>query len=192
MGPAVVYYSFTGKTKSVAIELASQLGADLIEASCPAYDGLFGKLRQAWDVISRGRPPIRLEPMLDARDLIVVGAPVWGAKAAPPILSTLLRIRGKSGRIALFVTCDGSVPTSPPEPALDEMEGAIGCRVLTKQVFRKQELKSDDRGELIREFADDLKFRMSVVTPLRPQAVAVGRSSVERAALATPRPSGTH
>ncbi len=180
MRPAVVYYSYTGKTRSVAVELASQLGADLIEARCPAYDGLFGKLRQAWDVISRGHPPIRLEPMLDARDLIVVGAPVWGAKAAPPVLSKLRRIRGKSGRIALFVTCDGSVPTSP-EPALDEMERAIGSRVLTKQVFRKKELKSEDRGELTREFADDLKFRMSVVKPIRPQAVAVGQSSAERA-----------
>lgn len=180
MRPAVIYYSYTGKTKAVAIELALQLGADLIEASCPAYDGLLGKLRQAWDVIARGHPPIRLQPMLDARDLIVVGAPVWGAKAAPPILSALRRVHGKSGRIALFVTCDGSVPASPPEPALDEMERATGTRVLTRQVFRKKELRSEARGELIREFADDLKFRMSVVTPIQSRAAAVGRSLVEQ------------
>lgn len=159
--PAVVYYSYIGKTKSVAMELASQLGADL---GCH---------------FSRP-PPICLEPMLDARDLIVVGAPVWGAKAAPPVRSTRRRSRRKSGRIAPFVTCEGSVPTSPPEPALNEMERAIGSRVLSRQIFRKEELKSGDRGDLIREFADDLKFRMSVVTPIRPQAVAVGRSSVER------------
>lgn len=179
MRPAVVYYSHTGKTRAVATEVAARLDADLLEASCPAYTGLCGKVRQAWDVLTRGHPPIRLEPMLDARDLIVVGGPVWGTKAAPPVLSALCRIRGKSGRIALFVTCDGSVPTSPPEPALEEMEWAIGSRVLTKQIFRRKELKSEAAAEVIREFADDLKFRMSVVTPIRPQAVAVGARSTD-------------
>lgn len=92
-------------------ELAKQLGAEQLRIGCKAHAGLMGGMRKAWDVLVRGRPPIELEPLIDARELVVVGGPVWDSKAAPPVLSALRRLRGKSARVALFVTCDGRLPT---------------------------------------------------------------------------------
>lgn len=141
-------------------ELAKQLGAEQLRIGCKAHAGLMGGMRKAWDVLVRGRPPIELEPLIDARELVVVGGPVWDSKAAPPVLSALRRLRGKSARVALFVTCDGRLPTSPPEPAVEEMARAFGSPVLNTRVFRRDGLKSAAFKDGVTSFANEMKLLM--------------------------------
>ena len=167
MRVTVLYFSNTGKTETVAAELAKQLDAEQLRIRCNAYSGSLGGVRKAWDVLVRGRPPIELEPLIDARELIVVGGPVWDSQAAPPILSALRRLRGKSARVALFVTCEGRIPTSPPEPALQEMARAFGLPVLNTRVFRRDELKSGAFKEGATSFVNEMKLLMRLTPSAR-------------------------
>lgn len=173
MRVTLIYYTQTGKTRGVASELANHLHADLFEIECAAYSGPIGRLRKAWDILFRGRPPIEMPALLDARDLIVVGGPVWDGKAAPPVLAALDRVRRKSARVAVFVTCDGRSPMSSPETAVAEMVRGFGRPVLTTRIFRRDELRSSQRGAVIAGFVNELELVVRLSMPA--QASADGR-----------------
>ncbi|MDC9823795.1 hypothetical protein PRN20_08620 [Devosia sp. ZB163] len=160
MRAAIVYFSQTGKTAAVADALGAQLDAELIRLTCPAYAGTLGRFRKAWDIFTRGCPSIDREPLVDGWDLVVVAGPVWDARAAPPVLSALRRLRGKTRRLAMFVTCDGRVPTSPPETAMEEMVRKWDLPVLTTRIFRRDDIRTAAFAGNVTSFANELTLLM--------------------------------
>jgi hypothetical protein len=157
MTALVLFYSNTGNTRKVAEALAVQLGADLAEVTCQTYRAWYGPLAMAWDIFTRHRPRVSVVPRHAHYELVIVGGPVWAAHAAPPLLGALPMLPAADAA-AVFVTCRGSSPNSPPEPALAEMQAAIAAPVVASRIFREEEI----RGRLadgIVEFAAALTSR---------------------------------
>lgn len=161
MTALVLYYSNTGNTQKVARALAEQLGADLAEITCQTYLAWYGPLAMAWDIFTRHRPRVSVVVPAHAHyDLVVVGGPVWAAHAAPPVLSALQTLPAADA-MAVFVTCRGSSPNSPPDPALVEMQAAIPAPAVAARIFREEEIRGPSLARGIAEFAAGLTSRAS-------------------------------
>jgi hypothetical protein len=99
---------------------------------------------------------------------VVIGGPVWAAKAAPPILA--LATRWPDTRKALFVTCSGTSQNSPPEPAIAEMRNVLaGGRDVPTRIFRKADVHSDRASEHARAFAAQIKAHVEINSRAAPR-----------------------
>lgn len=149
----VLYYSNTGNTRKVAQALADGLGAELAEITCQTYLRWYGPVAMAWDVFTLHRPPvIVVAPQHAHYDLVLVGGPVWAARAAPPVLSGIGHLPD-AGAVALFVTCSGDNPGSPPEPALAEMQAAAARPIAATEVFREADVRGPALAGKVEAFA---------------------------------------
>lgn len=97
----ILYYSESGTTKTVALELQQQLGADIesIEAVEP-YSGNFQETIQRYGRERQNgeTPAIRpLKSDLSQYDVIFLGYPIWGGTYALPI-ATLLKEHDFAGK----------------------------------------------------------------------------------------------
>lgn len=97
----VVYYSYSGVTKMLAEEIASQTGAGLREIipEKPYSFDYNTAAKEARNEIERGFCPKLLsggEP-IDAYDTVFIGSPNWFKRFAPPVLS-FIRRAGLSGK----------------------------------------------------------------------------------------------
>lgn len=161
MTALVLYYSNTGTTQKVAKALAERLGADLGEITCQTYLTWYGPLAMAWDTFTRHHPRVSIVAPKDAHyDLVVIGGPVWAARAVPPVMSALAMMP-RAGAMAVFVTCGGSRPNWPPEPAIAEMKIAAPSPVVASRIFREQEIRGPMLGQGLDEFAAVLKASAS-------------------------------
>jgi len=105
----VVFYSRTGTTKQVALEVAKALGADLAELSeARSRRGLLGYLRSGLEA-SRGLTTVLRDAHDEALryDLVVVGTPVWVSAVSTPVRSFLRQHAGKLPPVAFFATMGG-------------------------------------------------------------------------------------
>ena len=153
MSTLVVYYSNTGNTRRMAELIAQELDAELAEVTCQRYLRWYGPVAMAWDIFTRHLPAVTVVvPPGGQYDRVVIGGPVWAAKAAPPVLSLASRWPGT--RKALFVTCSGASRNSPPGPAIAEMQSVLadGQDVPTR-IFTEAEVHSEQAREHARAFA---------------------------------------
>ena len=168
MSTLVVYYTNTGNTRRMAELLAKELKADLAEVTCERYLRWYGPVAMAWDIFTRHLPKVTVVvPPGGEYDCVVIGGPVWAAKAAPPILSLASHWPGT--RKALFVTCSGSSRSSPPEPAIAEMQRVFsyGTDVPTR-IFREAEVHSERADEHARAFAARIEADVGVSSRVAP------------------------
>ena len=108
----IVYFSHTGTTKSVALEIQAQTGADIFEI-VPAvpytddYDTLLDVAREEQQ--SDARPELSESiPNLDSYDVVYVGFPIWWGDM-PMILYTFFDTYDLAGKTVIpFVTSGGS------------------------------------------------------------------------------------
>lgn len=109
----IATYSRSGRTKSVAQELAQIIGdADMYEIEVP--DNTFDPDMYKTDEIATAQiknnqyPELVNEiPNTDHYDLILVGSPVWRGAPATPVHTFLAEIQGYSGKVASFYTDAG-------------------------------------------------------------------------------------
>ena len=111
MKTAVVYYSLEGNTKLAAEKIAERLSAEIIELKCvKAYpSGKISKFLWGGKSATFGEKPALLPYNFkaDDYDAVIIGAPVWASKYAPP-LKTFLSENDISGKkIGFFVCCAG-------------------------------------------------------------------------------------
>lgn len=111
MKTAVVYFSLEGNTKLVAEKIAERLSADIIELKCvKAYPtGKVSKFVWGGKSVTFGEKPELLPYNFNADDYdaVILGAPVWASKYAPP-LKTFLSENDISGKkLGFFVCCAG-------------------------------------------------------------------------------------
>lgn len=111
MKTAVVYFSLEGNTKLVAEKISEKLGASLIELKCAkAYPtGKVSKFVWGGKSATFGEKPALLPYNFNADDYdaVIIGAPVWASKYAPP-LKTFLSENDISGKkLGFFVCCAG-------------------------------------------------------------------------------------
>lgn len=160
----VTYYSLTGNTAKVAVDLATRLGADVL----PLHEraprrGFFGYLRAAIDSL-RERPSA-LEPpgkFAGDYDLVIVGTPIWVGRITPAARAYLHTIRGGVTRVAFFIT-SGATDISSVQPTLEKLAGAPA---LAATGFAEPELRDSLRYEQkLKEFVATLRGAAKVSAP---------------------------
>ena len=129
MSAAVVYYSYGGTTKKLALDLASKRGAKAIEirdVKRYTFPGTFFKGCPA--AIKQRATPI-VEPQADFKrfDKIILMAPVWAGFPAPAFNSIAKRLpRGMSVEVILVSTSGDS---SKSRGKVTEMLEDLGLKV---------------------------------------------------------------
>jgi flavodoxin len=107
----VVYYSFSGTTRKLAEEIASQAGADLRELVPErAYSFDYNTaVREARREIERGFCPKLAsgDESIGQYDVVFIGSPNWLNRFAPPVLSFLRHQDLSQKAVAPFSTSGG-------------------------------------------------------------------------------------
>lgn len=140
----VVYYSFTGNTRTIAERAARELNADIAEVRAPRYEsGGFRFLRAAFDSWRGRLPAIEVgggRP--DEYDFVLLMSPVWAGHAATPMRAYLARNRDKLKRVAFLLTYAGSCPPRAFEEmtALAGFEPEATFRLLDREIKGSAEL----------------------------------------------------
>lgn len=176
----VLYYSQTGATKTVALELQQQLGADIetIEA-VEAYNGNFQEtIQRCQREMQEGKTPA-LKPIksrLSDYDVIFLGYPIWFGTYAMPI-ATLVKDCDFAGKtIVPFCTFgSGGLNTSSDAllKALPKAKIAAGYGVRTARVAAAP--KELDR------FLKENGYKAGTVTPLPDYSPQQPVTEAERA-----------
>jgi flavodoxin len=111
MSTLVVYFSFTGSTKSIAEKIAETLGADIMELKTSKNYPTEGFRKYFWggkSVIFGEKPELTNEHIdLSQYDTIIIGTPVWAGSFTPPIKSFISQYKIQGKRIALFASHAG-------------------------------------------------------------------------------------
>ena len=106
----VVYFSRSGNTKKVAIDIASALNAD-IEQLIDKKDrrGIVGYLKSGRDASTEklaDLEPTKNDP--SKYDLVVLGTPIWAWTMTPAIRTYILENKSSFKDIACFTTAGGT------------------------------------------------------------------------------------
>jgi flavodoxin len=135
----VVYYSLTGNTARVARDIAARTGAELESLRDPSHGtGAIGFMKACVDAL-RGSVP-KVGPLtrdITGYDLTIIGTPVWARRMTPAIRAYLQIIRGRTARVAFFVT-SGDTNVTWLLPALEK---AAGAKAVAAAGFSEQELR---------------------------------------------------
>lgn len=155
----ILYYSFTGNTKHVSRLVADVLNAEIAEFTCTAYSyGFFGSLRQAWDVLIGGTPPIEIpDKVKSGYDLVIAAGPVWGARPAPPMRSFVKQCSKLPGKLAFMLTCGGTSQKYPGEKALVEIVALATNPPIATHLFKMEGTEQIALSQDINNFADQVR-----------------------------------
>jgi flavodoxin len=108
----VAFYSKTGKTKTVAQELAKNLKADIEEIiDLKDRSGIRGWLESGRDGMKGYLTEIKdVNKNPKNYDLVIVGTPVWGWNSTPAIRTYLTKYKNDFNKIVIFTTSGGTDP----------------------------------------------------------------------------------
>ena len=137
----VLYYSETGTTKTVALELQKQLGADIESIECvKPYSGVFQETMQRGQREMQSNEWPALKPLtkkIADYDVVFLGYPIWFGTYANPIV-TLVKEQDFAGKTLVpFCTFgSGGLNTSAEalKKALSKAKVAEGYGVRTARV----------------------------------------------------------
>ena len=143
--PLVVYFDNFGNTQLVAESIQERLGADVIRLETVVKYPNDKELRAAQmlaEVKAKNYFPVLVDKKVDLSpyNVIVVGTPVWDGKAAPAVMSFLLKNDFTGKKVYFFSTYSEDAGI-----AIDEMKDA--CPNATYGSSLKVELKSPRNDE---------------------------------------------
>lgn len=151
----VVYYSRSGTTREVAVQLCARLGADSEEISDPTpRKGVLGFLRSGFEAQRRRLPPIapsRNDPA--DYDVVIIGTPVWAASISSPVRAYLRRHRGILRKVAFFCTCGGS----GSHGALAQMQEELEREPVVRMQLRQDDVGTVSAEAVIERFVEHVR-----------------------------------
>lgn len=111
MGLTIIYYSLTGNNKALAISVAREFSAELVEIM-EEKSRKTGKI--LLDVIFNRTPKVNPSPaVLEKSGSILFIAPVWMGKAASPLRSYLKYLKKHPRSYAFASISGGALNTNP-------------------------------------------------------------------------------
>jgi DNA-binding transcriptional ArsR family regulator/flavodoxin len=149
----VIFYSFSGITRSIAESIRNASGCDLIEvrtkkpySALTAYTtGILHSRKGACDPIE----PAGID--VSDYDFLIIGTPVWAGRATPAINAAVRALRGCEGKMAVVF----STYSCEPGDALPVLARALadrGVRVMAEISLDAKDTKDPDAGgELLRQ-----------------------------------------
>lgn len=149
----VVYYSRSGTTARVGHALAQRLGADELAIEDTRAEGGVSVWRAMLDRLLDTLPPIAPIPVpLDSYDLVVLGTPIWGARAASPVRRFLHDYAPRLPEVAFFCTMGGS----GAEGAFADMQDRLGKPPCASCAFDAKSLGDESYVDTLDSFATQL------------------------------------
>ena len=154
MKSAIIYYSFTGRTKRVTEILAEHLrekgAVDLIELNpLDESKSFFGQARRAFYKARAKLAPVNFD--LAGYDLICFGNPVWAFAPAPAMNTYLNNCIGVEGKDVILFTTYGSGT------------GNERCLNIMQEALSKKGAKSFKRFSIQQFKVKDTKFVLSKI-----------------------------
>ena len=155
MKPLVVYYSRSGITKKVAIELAQALGCDIEElVDTQKRSGLFGWIRSGRQAMKEKLTTLQpLKKDITQYDIVIVGGPIWASKMSVPVRTFIAQNKDKMKEVAFFFTSGGKDNEPKIFPAMEQF---CGKRPRATLGLRTVEVKKDQYKEKVQAFAKAL------------------------------------
>lgn len=151
----VVFYSRTGTTKKIALEISEKLNCDVEEIiDLKSRDGAMGYIGAGRDVKKGVLTKIE-DPKKDPAeyDLVIIGTPVWTGSLSVPVKTYCTLMRRQIGRAAFFLTQDGDEST-----AFDEMTAILGRGPIASLALNgKKEVDTDTYQTKLAAFLDGVK-----------------------------------
>lgn len=151
----VAYYSNTGRSKAAAEDIAHRLDADLERIEPVGHDpaSFFGFLRAALASLLGDTWPIKPPSSTAvAYELVVICAPVWAGRLAPPAREWLNLSRARIKDIAACATVGG---TKGPRFFAD-VEKAAAKPIRTRAVITEGDWKSGAHKPIVDRFVGGL------------------------------------
>ena len=155
----VAYHSESGHTRQVAEEIAAQLSAD-IERIRPARPLRSTLVRVLYALMDRDVALETPEHDAGAYDLVVIGSPVWAARATPVVRSYLRACGPELPAVALYVT----LGSSGAERALDGMSRLVGTPPIARMAIDDRDRREGDDMRKIHAFATEIEARMPTLS----------------------------
>ena len=103
----VVYYSRSGNTEAMAREIARKFDADIIKIEAEKYPLDLQGWRNAGNDADQKITQVTIKPEnvdMEKYNLILLGAPIWWYRPAPPLWTFVLKNNFKDKNVVLFNT----------------------------------------------------------------------------------------
>jgi flavodoxin len=153
MKTLVVFYSKTGNTKKIALEIANKLKSDVEEIKdLTNRKGILNWLRAGRDGMKKQLTKIKYSHDPKKYDLIIVGTPVWGWNMVPAVRTFMIENKTSLKKVAFFSTSSG---TNVEQTFADMKSVAGNPRALLSITVK--EIKAGDYGEKVERFCEELK-----------------------------------
>ena len=155
--PIIVFYSRTGRTKTVAKKLSELLKCDIEEITdFKNRAGITGFLGAGKDAVQKRKTTIKEpEKPVSNYDLLILGTPIWAGNMTPAIRTYIDKFKNHINQIALFCTCRGK---GNSVKAFMEIEELCGKKPLTTMEITVKELSSANYMSKLNSFLNSLKI----------------------------------
>lgn len=149
----IIYYSRSGTTARVGRALAERLGADEVVIQDMRAQGHVSVARALLDRLFNTLPAIApIAVPLESYDLVVLGTPVWGGRAAAPVRRFLNNYAPRLPAVAFFCTMGGS----GAESTFEDMQARLGKPPSASCAFDAKALDNDSYLGALDHFAMQL------------------------------------
>ena len=151
MKKLVVFYSRSGNTQKVALEIARSLRADVDEIIDlkDRTRKIIGWLIAGKDASQKKLTEIKFKKDPKNYDLVIIGTPIWAWTMTPAIRTYLSK--NKIKKVAFFSTAG-----SRKNKAFEEM-AKLSKRPVATCCIEERDIKANRYKESIKEFCDELK-----------------------------------
>ncbi|MBN2111933.1 hypothetical protein JW707_02420 [Candidatus Woesearchaeota archaeon] len=155
MKALVVFYSRTGNTKKIALEIKKSLKADIDEVKDKKdRSGIKGYLLAGKDSILKRTTEIVFRKNPEKYELVVIGTPVWSFTVCPAIRTYITQNKDKLRKVAFFCT-QGS---NSDQKTFRDMQKLAKKPLATYSISTSyRRIKNIDYKKEVKEFCRKLK-----------------------------------
>jgi len=154
MKTLIAYYSRTGTTKKIALEIANKLGAEVEEIKDTAdRSGMKGYLISGRDAMQKRLTVLESAVNNPADfDLVIIGTPIWGWNMSAPVRTYITEKKDNFNNVAFFCTMGGS----GDEKAFAEMGEIIGKKPLATLTLLDKDVAKNNFTDKVEKFVSKL------------------------------------
>ena len=137
MKTAIVYYSMSGNTRTVAERLAKELCADLIEIQPVKEYPSEGARKFIWGgmkAVMGEKPKLQPYGFSGGYDRIIIGTPVWASNISPPIRSFICQ-NGNALKKAKSIAAVICYAGGGADKAIEKLKKLLGVESLEAELI---------------------------------------------------------
>ena len=151
----VVYFSRTGHTRKIALELAASLDADVERIEEPrSRSGFFGYWRsgrEGYRKLTTIIEPLQKQP--SDYDLVLLGTPIWAGNVSSPVRTYIVGNAGSFRRVAFFCTHGGTSASK----VMAELGELCGTAPVATLAVTEREIQAGSYGGNLKEFVEQVR-----------------------------------